>query len=133
MKQSGFIFLCNNDTEEECLSNNIFGALLRDEEYFSRIQKEDLIFLYNYSSKYLWGVFIAISTIKKDVDPFLFKGQFPLQCRVRLLTNYLISLNKNEFYSLLRWKRNKPLPFIPTENNLEKLLKLFESREFTIN
>jgi len=80
---SGYVFLCNNKTERECLEKKLFGSPKSELNRVSEVKEGDILFLLNYQSNRLHGVFEAVSDGKMDVEPYAFDGRFPAQVRVR--------------------------------------------------
>lgn len=83
-----WIFLADNETEQECLNRNLFGTTLKGYEFsnYFRIQVGDPLLLYNYKSCRLWGPFYALTNCRKDIEPNAWKdfhrGGYPYQVRV---------------------------------------------------
>jgi len=80
---NGYVFLCNNRTEGECLERKLFGAPKSEWNRVSRVKKGDILFLLNYQINLLHGVFEAVSDGKMNIDPYAFDGYFPAQVRLR--------------------------------------------------
>ncbi|KAL8150367.1 hypothetical protein V2J09_020175 [Rumex salicifolius] len=59
----GYIFVCNNDTMEENLKRQLFGLPPRFRDRVRAITPGLLLFLYNYSTHQLHGIFEANSSI----------------------------------------------------------------------
>ena len=80
---SGYVFLCSNRTERECLERKLFGLPKSVWNQVSQVKKGDILFLLNYQSNRLHGVFEAITDGTLDIEPSAFDGRFPAQVRVR--------------------------------------------------
>jgi len=80
---NGYVFLCNNRTERECLERKLFGSPKSEWNRVSQVKEGDILFLLNYQSNRLHGVFEAVSDGKMDIEPYAFDGRFPAQVRVR--------------------------------------------------
>jgi len=80
---SGYVFLCGNWTERECLERSLFGAPKSEWGRVSQVKKGDILFLLNYQTNRLHGVFEAISDGKMDIETYAFDGRFPAQVSVR--------------------------------------------------
>jgi len=80
---SGYVFLCNNRTERECLERKLFGSPKSEWNRVSQVKKGDILFLLNYHINRLHGVFEAVSDGKMNIDPYAFDGYFPAQVQVR--------------------------------------------------
>ena len=81
---AGYVFLCNNRTESECLDKGLFGSPKSEWNRVSRVKKGDILFLLNYQSNRLHGVFEAVGDGKINIDPYAFDGYFPVQVQVRI-------------------------------------------------
>ncbi|MBA0819491.1 hypothetical protein Gohar_022068, partial [Gossypium harknessii] len=65
----GYIFVCNNDTMEENLRRQLFGLPPRYRDSVRAITPGLPLFLYNYSTHQLHGVFEAASFGGTNIDP----------------------------------------------------------------
>ncbi|GKC46854.1 B2 protein-like protein, partial [Tanacetum coccineum] len=65
----GYIFVCNNDTMEENLKRQLFGLPPRYRDSVRQITPGLPLFLYNYSTHQLHGVFEAASFGGTNIDP----------------------------------------------------------------
>ncbi|MCO5609110.1 hypothetical protein L7F22_063332 [Adiantum nelumboides] len=87
----GYIFVCNNDTMQEDLKRQLFGLPQRYRDSVRAIQPGLPLFLYNYTTHQLHGVFEAASFGGSNIDPSAWedkknKGEsrFPAQVRIRI-------------------------------------------------
>jgi len=80
-----FIMLCDDSTEEECLSRNLFGDMARRLENLDEIQSGDMGFLLNINRDELVGVFRACSEPQLHIEPDAWNGKFAAQVRVELI------------------------------------------------
>jgi len=80
---SGYVFLCNSRTESECLEKKLFGSPKSEWNRVSQVKKGDVLFLLNYQSNRLYGVFEATIHGRLNIEPYAFDGRFPAQVRVR--------------------------------------------------
>ncbi|ERM99758.1 hypothetical protein AMTRI_Chr11g158650 [Amborella trichopoda] len=87
----GYIFVCNNDTMQEDLRRHLFGLPQRYKDSVREITPGLPLFLYNYTSHQLHGVFQADSFGGSNIDPTAWedkkcKGEsrFPAQVRIRV-------------------------------------------------
>ena len=80
---NGYVFLCNGRTERECLEKNLFGSPKSEWNRVSQVKRGDILFLLNYRTNRLHGIFEAISDGMMDAEPYAFDGYFPAQVRVR--------------------------------------------------
>ncbi|VAI38906.1 unnamed protein product [Triticum turgidum subsp. durum] len=65
----GYIFVCNNDTMEENLKRQLFGLPSRYRDSVRAIRPGLPLFLYNYSTHQLHGIFEAASFGGANIDP----------------------------------------------------------------
>ncbi|KAK4272189.1 hypothetical protein QN277_020777 [Acacia crassicarpa] len=87
----GYIFVCNNDTMEEDLRRRLFGLPSRYRDSVRAITPGLPLFLYNYTTHQLHGIFEAASFGGSNIDPTAWeykkwKGEsrFPAQVRIRV-------------------------------------------------
>jgi len=87
----GYIFVCNNDTMQEDLKGQLFGLPARYRDSVRAITPGLPLFLYNYTTHQLHGVFEAASFGGSNIDPTAWedkkcKGEsrFPAQVRIRV-------------------------------------------------
>ncbi|GFP98065.1 b2 protein [Phtheirospermum japonicum] len=85
----GYIFVCNNDTMAENLKRQLFGLPPRYRDSVRAITPGLPLFLYNYSTHQLHGVFEAASFGGTNIDPSAWEdkknageSRFPAQVRV---------------------------------------------------
>ncbi|XP_038996937.1 B2 protein-like isoform X2 [Hibiscus syriacus] len=87
----GYIFVCNNDTMQEDLKRQLFGLPPRYRDSVRAITPGLPLFLYNYTSHQLHGIFEAACFGGSNIDPTAWedkkcKGEsrFPAQVRIRI-------------------------------------------------
>ncbi|KAJ9152730.1 hypothetical protein P3X46_026262 [Hevea brasiliensis] len=85
----GYIFVCNNDTMQEDLKRQLFGLPPRYRDSVRAITPGLPLFLYNYTTHQLHGIFEAASFGGSNIDPTAWedkkcKGEsrFPAQVRI---------------------------------------------------
>ncbi|XP_062213094.1 B2 protein-like [Phragmites australis] len=85
----GYIFVCNNDTMDENLRRELFGLPSRYRDSVRAIRPGLPLFLYNYSTHQLHGIFEAASFGGANIDPTAWEdkkcpgeSRFPAQVRV---------------------------------------------------
>ncbi|KAK7316512.1 hypothetical protein RJT34_00034 [Clitoria ternatea] len=88
-KIGGYIFVCNNDTMEENLKRQLFGLPPRYRDSVRTITPGLPLFLYNYSTHQLHGIFEAASFGGTNIDPMAWEdkkcageSRFPAQVQV---------------------------------------------------
>ncbi|KAF3435237.1 hypothetical protein FNV43_RR22324 [Rhamnella rubrinervis] len=87
----GYIFVCNNDTMQEDLKRQLFGLPPRYRDSVRAITPGLPLFLYNYTTHQLHGIFEAASFGGSNIDPTAWedkkcKGEsrFPAQVRIQI-------------------------------------------------
>ncbi|KAI8030592.1 hypothetical protein LOK49_LG01G04206 [Camellia lanceoleosa] len=87
----GYIFVCNNDTMQEDLKRQLFGLPPRYRDSVRAITPGLPLFLYNYTTHQLHGIFEAVSFGGSNIDPTAWedkkcKGEsrFPAQVRIHV-------------------------------------------------
>nr|GLL16446.1 B2 protein [Ipomoea trifida]GMC46273.1 B2 protein [Ipomoea batatas]GMC48662.1 B2 protein [Ipomoea batatas]GMC50849.1 B2 protein [Ipomoea batatas]GME06818.1 B2 protein [Ipomoea batatas] len=87
----GYIFVCNNDTMQEDLKRQLFGLPPRYRDSVRAITPGLPLFLYNYTTHQLHGIFEAASFGGSNIDPTAWedkkcKGEsrFPAQVRIHI-------------------------------------------------
>lgn len=87
----GYIFVCNNDTMQEDLKQQLFGLPQRYRDSVRTIQPGLPLFLYNYTTHQLHGIFEAASFGGSNIDPTAWEdkkcrgeSRFPAQVRIRV-------------------------------------------------
>lgn len=87
----GYIFVCNNDTMQENLKRQLFGLPPRYRDSVRAITPGLPLFLYNYTTHQLHGIFEASGFGGSNIDPTAWedkkcKGEsrFPAQVRIRI-------------------------------------------------
>ncbi|KAK7251447.1 hypothetical protein RIF29_34651 [Crotalaria pallida] len=85
----GYIFVCNNDTMAENLKRELFGLPPRYRDSVRAITPGLPLFLYNYSTHQLHGIFEAASFGGSNIDPTAWEdkkcpgeSRFPAQVKV---------------------------------------------------
>uniref|UniRef100_A0A0C9RQE3 TSA: Wollemia nobilis Ref_Wollemi_Transcript_2327_1423 transcribed RNA sequence n=1 Tax=Wollemia nobilis TaxID=56998 RepID=A0A0C9RQE3_9CONI len=87
----GYIFVCNNDTMQDDLKRLLFGLPQRFRDSVRAITPGLPLFLYNYTTHQLHGIFEAASFGGTNIDPTAWEdkkcpgeSRFPAQVRVRM-------------------------------------------------
>jgi hypothetical protein len=132
MKERGYIFLCSNATEDECLEKELFGGTKQYINKVPAVKIGDRLFLYNYISGRLHGIFSAISPAGMNIIPDAWGGKFPWQVRVKRIENS-DPIGKNEVKKIVRTTSNGKVDyFYPVLNSqqVEQLEKLFREKSY---
>jgi len=80
---NGYVFICSHRTERECFERKLFAMPMSDWNRVSQVKKGDILFLLNYQSNRLHGVFEATTDGTLNIEPSAFDARFPAQVRVR--------------------------------------------------
>jgi len=103
----GYIFVCNNDTMQENLKRQLFGLPPRYRDSVRQITPGLPLFLYNYSTHQLHGVFEAASFGGTNIDPSAWEdkknpGESRFPAQVRVMTRKLAEpLEEDSFRPIL--------------------------------
>ncbi|KAL8210040.1 hypothetical protein R6Q57_006774 [Mikania cordata] len=103
----GYIFVCNNDTMQENLKRQLFGLPPRYRDSVRQITPGLPLFLYNYSTHQLHGVFEAASFGGTNIDPSAWEdkknpGESRFPAQVRVITRKLAEpLEEDSFRPIL--------------------------------
>ncbi|WOL14798.1 hypothetical protein Cni_G23579 [Canna indica] len=102
----GAIFGCKDVTMEECLSKQLFGLPSNHYSFVRNIEQGLPLFLFNYSSRTMHGIFEAASHGQMNIDPYAWtvdgtdRTAFPAQ--VRVYTKMLCQpLSEKQFKSVI--------------------------------
>lgn len=79
----GYVFICSNWTQEECLDRRLFAMPKSKWSRVSQVKEGDILLLLNYQTNHLHGIFEAASDAGLDIEPHAFGGRFPAQVRVK--------------------------------------------------
>ncbi len=122
---AGYIFLCDNTTEQECLQRLLFGTNNPKiyTQNFQSIQIGDWVFLFNYEKASLKGLFRALTPCSKDIEPHAWKDRkglaFPFQVRISADGEYGKALSADEIQHIVHLSPTKfgliPPSKIPNE------------------
>lgn len=82
------MFVCRNDTQEECLERKLFSISERYKRKAIGIKEGDIVFLYNLDTGQLFGIFEARSKCLENIVPDAWNGRFPNQVRVEWKKQY---------------------------------------------
>ena len=75
----GYIFMCNGRTKPECYMYRVFGLPAGRREVIEKIKRGMKLFLFDYDSKCLYGVYEATTAGKLNWEATAFGGKFPAQ------------------------------------------------------
>jgi len=89
-KLSGFIFMCNGITKPECYRYRVFGLPARRKADVEKINPGTYLFLFDTDVKLLYGIYMATSTGKLEIEPLAFGHKFPAQVSLYNLSRLLL-------------------------------------------
>lgn len=78
----GHIFACTDKTEKECFDRMLFSTNKVYADKALQVKKGDILFLLNFDTDTLYGVFRAKSDGRKDIVPEAWGGKYPYQVEV---------------------------------------------------
>lgn len=125
---TGYVFLCSDITEPECLQRGLFGG---KEKYLNRVkdlEKGDNLFTYNYVTKRLIGIFEAETCMEENIVPEAWNREFPWQVRVRRIEIHK-DLSREDLTGVIKFDaRGRPTSRLSTET-VDKLIELFRAEK----
>lgn len=78
----GAIFMSNSSTRKECLKRELFGLPIGQAGFVKQVKAGMMLFLFEFESRELYGVFEACSDGGINIQPNAFRSsgkQFPAQ------------------------------------------------------
>lgn len=120
-----YVFLCSDFTEDDCLRLNLFGGTQQYASKVKNLKVGDILYLYNFQSKRLHGIFCAESEVGTDLVKDIWEGDFPLQVKVRRVDEHT-PISKVDFEHVVSFFNGKPQARLDQEK-VEKLKNLFAS------
>ncbi|RLI39554.1 hypothetical protein DRO69_14140 [Candidatus Bathyarchaeota archaeon] len=121
--KQGFVFVCSEATQDECLARMLFGSTWAYEDEVLEVKEGDLGFLYNIDTDILFGVFEAVSDGSLDIEPEAWGGRFPAQVRVRWMEEHEPIKDARFLFRKLRIKFGN---FLLTPQQVNNLRSAFE-------
>ncbi|XP_068320733.1 uncharacterized protein [Pyrus communis] len=129
----GAIFMSSSATIDECFKRRLFGLPSSQGQFVKQIKTGMILFLFEFESRELHGVFQACSDGEMNISPSAYNlsgRQFPAQVKVKLIWR-CHSLTEPEFSGAIKdnyfsnWKFNFGL----SKAQVRRLLMLFSSRK----
>eukprot|EP00326_Haptolina_ericina_P035805 CAMPEP_0181243516 /NCGR_PEP_ID=MMETSP1096-20121128/42319_1 /TAXON_ID=156174 ORGANISM="Chrysochromulina ericina, Strain CCMP281" /NCGR_SAMPLE_ID=MMETSP1096 /ASSEMBLY_ACC=CAM_ASM_000453 /LENGTH=469 /DNA_ID=CAMNT_0023339905 /DNA_START=60 /DNA_END=1470 /DNA_ORIENTATION=- len=109
--RGGVIFLCDPQTEDECLHRGLFGMPASQMQIVRQIAPEaSLLYLFNVRTRLMSGIFRATSWPQLNLEPSAWgegsagSSRYPLQVRVRLETEHVLQVGEDSLRSLLEYR-----------------------------
>jgi len=86
-RRNGLVFICDQTTEEECLSRRLLGLPKSQASLLSKLSDSSLLFLFNVRTRQMLGVFSPDGAAGMEIEPCAFggDGRFPVQVRFQPL------------------------------------------------
>lgn len=115
-----YIFMCNWETYNECISRNLFGV---SQKYVHDIQIGDLCFLYQYDLKIVYGIWAATSRCDW-YEKEAWGGKYKHQVRVKQISESIIQVPFSNVQHII--EHSGAMIFKLGEAGSQDLLKCFE-------
>jgi hypothetical protein len=123
---NGYIFLCSDATEDECLKRKLLGGTSSYLKYVKDLRTGDFLYLYNFNSKRLHGPFVAVGVAGTELVPLAWGGQYPVQVKFRI-PHKRLPLSRDHLMGLLKFnKKGFPSPKVDGAQ-IKQLQELFQS------
>ncbi|KAI4313042.1 hypothetical protein MLD38_037819 [Melastoma candidum] len=128
----GAIFMSDSETRKECLERRLFGLPSSMQSFVSQVKAGMILFLFEYESKRLYGVFQACSDGAMNIVPHAYSAsgkQFPAQVKMKPLW-HCAPLSENVFRDVIKenYFTPKKFNFGLSEEQVCGLVSLFERR-----
>lgn len=107
----GAIFMSNNFTRKECLRLELFGLPIRQAGFVKQVKTGMMLFLFEFESRELHGVFQACSDGAINIEPDAYRSsgkQFPAQ-----VLGFTFMLFVLEFFVFTKFVSNIIFAVIP--------------------
>ncbi|CAI9088008.1 OLC1v1022235C1 [Oldenlandia corymbosa var. corymbosa] len=135
--EHGAIFMSSSATKEECLRRNLFGLPMAFADFVEAVRPGMILFLYEYESRKLHGVFEATSNGQLNIVPHAFRScspkSFPAQVRVRVIRD-CPPLLEDEFRDAIadNYYDNHKFKFGLSEQQVIRLQRLFYTQQMRV-
>lgn len=128
-KLGGMIFMCNRNTKSDCYRYMVMGFPEGKRDIVMNIKPDMKLFLYDFDSKLLYGVYKATSAGGMKLEPSAFNGSYPAQVRFKVHLDCQ-PLPEDVFKNAIRENVDSKRNFFKTEltnQHVRKLIQLFRS------
>ncbi len=127
LEKIGYIFLCSDATENECLERGLLGGKETYANQVKGLKKGDFLYMYNFNKKKLYGPFVAQSEVGEFV-PNAWGGGYVSQVYFIKSKSYK-PLSRDQLKPHIKFNRNGfPLPKVSAQQIIE-LEQLFKSKK----
>jgi len=124
-----FIFACTNSSEDECFKRLLFGSSKVYGAAAIRVRKGDFLFLWNFDSDVLYGVFKAVTDGQLNIVPEAWDGKYPYQVKVEPKGKIFPLQDARKLLATIGVERSSPIG----KNLTTTILELFRPSTFSIN
>jgi len=128
MTQNAYIFFCTDKTEQECLDRMLFGGKEGYKSKVPHVKVGDLLFLYNFQSDRLHGIFTATSEAAMNIEPDAWGGGYPWQVKVEQQACLNLTRADLEAKKIVSFHKGRPQAKVPAAM-IRVLLDYFKSAD----
>uniref|UniRef100_A0A7S4B0C0 DCD domain-containing protein n=1 Tax=Chrysotila carterae TaxID=13221 RepID=A0A7S4B0C0_CHRCT len=126
--RNALIFICDTNTEEECLSRRLLGLPKSQVSLLSKLTDTSRLFLFNVRTRLMMGVMQPSGAAGLDLEPDAWGGRFPVQVRYRVAAPHtqVLSLPESALGEILRYRSTSArFDLLLRGRALERLLAMF--------
>mmetsp|Transcript_26308 Transcript_26308/g.61387 ORF Transcript_26308/g.61387 Transcript_26308/m.61387 type:complete len:464 (-) Transcript_26308:157-1548(-) len=126
--RNALIFICDPNTEEECLSRRLLGLPKSQVSLLSKLSDTSRLFLFNVRTRQMMGVFQPEGVPGLDLEPQAWEGRFPVQVRFRMAPPHMqvLSLPEVALSDVLRYRSTSArFDLLIRGRALERLMQRF--------
>ncbi len=127
-ENNGYIFLCSDATEDDCLKKKLLGGTSSYFKHVKDLQIKDSLYLYNFNSKRLHGPFVATSTPHLHIVPDAWGGQYPVQVTYKYPKKF-IPITRDHLTGIVKFNKSGFPSVKLTTDQVQTIQNLFESKQ----